>query len=284
MPFITVESSRDVKVNVYCESHGKGDPIVLIHAYSLSCISWEKQIRPLVSAGYRVILYDRRGFGKSDQPSRGYDLDTLASDLNSLFEALDLRNAVLVGHSMGGAEVIRYLSKYGTARVKKAIYIAAVNPYLKKAPDNPEGLDGRAFADFQSALLNDRPATLADNLAEFYSDGTSVSTLASKEKLAADFIVAANASPIAVHDCVDVWLTDLRKDHEAVSIPSLVIHGTADVSIPFEASGKRTALYPNTSLVVVHGAPHGVIWSHSEETNKAILEFIANSSMGFLSR
>jgi non-heme chloroperoxidase len=274
MPFVRIKSNPSQQVHLYYESHGTGDPLVLIHAYSLSCDSWEKQIRPLVAAGFRVVLYDRRGFGRSDRPTYGYDADTLASDLNSLLETLDLKNTVLIGHSMGGVEVARYLSKYGTARVRKAIYIAATNPYLKKAPDNPDGLEYGPFQDFQSALLIDRPFALAANLSEFYSSATKRQEFVSKQKLDADFIVASQASPIAIHDCVDVWLTDLRADHEAIQIPSLVIHGTADVSIPIEASGQRTALYPNHSLVAVEGAPHGVIWTHPEETNRAIIDFI----------
>jgi non-heme chloroperoxidase len=163
MPFITTESNRGGKVALYYEAYGDRDPAAFVHAYSLSGDAWEKQVRPFVAAGRRVVLYDRRGFGRSERSSSHYDLETLTSDLNALFETLDLQRAVLIGHSMGGAEVVRYLSKYGSARTRKAVYISAVNPYLAKAPDNPLGVDVSGFRKFQTALLSDRPAALAAN-------------------------------------------------------------------------------------------------------------------------
>ena len=274
MPSITVGSERLGTIELHYETYGEGDPVVMIHAYSLSGDAWEKQVRPLVAAGFRVVLYDRRGFGRSGRSPSGYDLDVLVWDLHSLIEELNLQRAALVGHSMGGAEVVRYLSSHGTARVQKAVYIAAVNPFLAKTPDNPLGLETEVFRTFQSALLSDRPAALAANLARFYNADLLLGTRLSSEKLRADFLLACQAAPTAVHDCVDVWLNDLREDHESVHISNLVIHGTADVSIPIEASGKRTALYPNSRLIPVKDAPHGLIWTHSDEVNTAILDFI----------
>jgi non-heme chloroperoxidase len=274
MPYINVESSKSSDVRLYYESHGSGRPVVLVAAWPFTGEEWEKQSHALIEAGFRVIQYDRRGFGRSDRPSSGYDLETLVSDLHHIVEELDLRDAVLIGHSMGGAEVARYLSTYRNGRVRKAIYVAAVNPYLLKTADNPEGLDGSIFKGIQAALLTDRPATIAGAISGFYNAGKLPASVISKEKLDLDFITASQASPIATHDCVPVWLTDLRRDHEAISIPTLVIHGTDDPGAPIEITGARTALYPNSILVAVQDAPHGLNWTHAEQVNRAILEFI----------
>jgi len=278
MPYITVDSHKSENIRIYYESHGGGRPVVLVAAWPLTGDEWEKQTYALVRAGCRAIHYDRRGFGRSNRPSSGYDLETLVSDLHHLFEKLDLRDAILVGHSMGGAEVARYLSTHPNGRVRQAIYVAAVNPYLLKMPDNPEGLAGSIFEGIQAALLADRPATIAGALSGFYNGGKLPSTVIGKEKLSADFIAASQASPIATHDCVPVWLTDLRQDHEAIAIPTLVIHGTDDPGAPIEITGARTALYPNSTLVAIQGAPHGLNWTHADQVNRAMIEFISKFS------
>ena len=274
MPYINVESGKDENTRLYYESHGSGRPVVLVAAWPFTGDEWEKQTHALIKAGFRVIQYDRRGFGRSDRPSSGYDIDTLVADLHHIFEALDLRDAVLVGHSMGGAEVARYLSTHPNGRVRQAIYVAAVNPYLLKTTDNPAGLDGSIFEGIKTALLTDRPATIAGAIGGFYNQGKPPVSVISKEKLNLDFIAASQASPIATHDCIAVWLTDLRRDHESISVPTLVIHGTDDPGAPIEITGARTALYPNSTLVVVQDAPHGLNWTHADQVNRAILEFI----------
>ena len=278
MPYITVDSHKSENIRIYYESHGGGRPVVLVAAWPLTGDEWEKQTYALVRAGFRAIHYDRRGFGRSNRPSSGYDLETLVSDLHHLFEKLDLRDAILVGHSMGGAEVARYLSTHPNGRVRQAIYVAAVNPYLLKTPDNPEGLAGSIFEGIQAALLADRPATIAGALNGFYNGAKMPSTVIGKDKLSADFIAASQASPIATHDCVPVWLTDLRQDHEAIAIPTLVIHGTDDPGAPIEITGARTALYPNSTLVAIQGAPHGLNWTHADQVNRAMIEFISKFS------
>jgi len=278
MPYITVDSHKSENIRIYYESHGSGRPVVLVAAWPLTGDEWEKQTYALIRAGFRAIHYDRRGFGRSDRPSSGYDIETLVSDLHHLFEKLDLRDAILVGHSMGGAEVARYLSTHPNGRVRQAIYVAAVNPYLLKTPDNPEGLAGSIFEGIQAALLADRPATIAGALNGFYNGAKMPSTVIGKDKLSADFIAASQASPIATHDCVPVWLTDLRQDHEAIAIPTLVIHGTDDPGAPIEITGARTALYPNSTLVAIQGAPHGLNWTHADQVNRAMIEFISKFS------
>lgn len=273
MPYISNQCDPEV-VSIYYESHGSGRPVVLVGPWPLNGDAWEKQVHALTRAGFRAIQYDRRGFGRSDRPSSGYGIAALVSDLHALMEKLDLRDVVLIGHSMGGAEVARYLSQHGSERVRKAIYIACINPFLLKTADNPEGIDGSIFAGFQAAILADRPATLATAVAGMYNAGMAEAKSISKEKLSADLIIAYQAGPAAVHDCIAAWLTDLRQDHETIKIPTLVIHGTADASTPIEVTGRRTALYPNTKLITIEGAPHAVIWTNAEEVNRAILEFI----------
>jgi pimeloyl-ACP methyl ester carboxylesterase len=246
----------------------------LVGPWPLNGDAWEKQVHALVEAGFRAIQYDRRGFGRSDRPASGYGLTALVSDLHALMESLDLRDSVLVGHSMGGAEVARYLSQHGSKRVRRAVYIACINPFLLKTADNPEGIDGSIFAGFQEAILADRPATLAAAVAGMYNASASEAKGISKEKISADLTIAYQAAPQAVHDCIAAWLTDLRRDHESIGIPTLVIHGTADASAPIDATGRRTGLYPNTKMIPIEGAPHAVIWTNAEEVNEAILEFI----------
>jgi non-heme chloroperoxidase len=274
MPYFATQRENNQPVNLYYELHGSGRPVLLVHTWPLNRDAWEKQTRALLQAGYRVIQYDRRGFGRSDRPSFGYDLQTLTSDLHHLIDFLDLQDAVLIGHSMGGAEVAHYLGQFGTARVRKAIYVACVNPYLCKAKENPLGIDRAIFDNIASNLLKDRPATLSAAISAMYNADTLATDRISKEKLAADVIVASQASPIAAHDCVSVFLSDLRADHETIDIPTLVIHGTADHGAPINSTGARTAQYPHSTLVAIKDAPHGLIWTHAEEVNQAILDFI----------
>jgi non-heme chloroperoxidase len=275
MSTVTVGQQNNADIEIYYEDHGAGQPVVLIHGYPLNGRSWEKQERVLLEAGYRVINYDRRGFGKSSQPTVGYDYDTFAADLNTLLEQLDLEDIVLVGFSMGTGEVTRYLGTYGSARVSKAALLGAIPPFLLKTADNPEGVDQSVFDGIKAAVLADRPAYFKDFLDNFYNvdqfGGTRISDQAWQES----FIVAVSASPYAAHACVDTWLTDFRGDLPKIDVPTLLVHGDADRILPYEATAKRLpGLIENLQFVTVEGGPHNIAWTHPEEVNKALLEFV----------
>lgn len=275
MSFITVGKENSGTTDLYYEDHGTGKPVVLIHSYLLSSTSWERQTAALLEAGYRVITYDRRGYGKSSQPATGYDYDTLAADLNTLVTTLDLRDFALVGYSMGGGEVARYLGTYGTSRVSHVAFISAVPPYLLKTDDNPEGVDGSVFAGLKQAIMADRPSFVSGILHEFYNLDVYGGTRVSDQTVQASFNVAVTASPVATLDCVDIWGTDFRADLARIDVPTLVIHGDADRIVPFPASGLRThKLMRDSRLVVVEGGPHAILWTHPEVVNPALLDFL----------
>ena len=277
MAYVQVGEENGSPVELYYEDHGSGDPVVLIHGWPLSGRSWEKQVPALVDAGYRTIAYDRRGFGKSSQPWEGYDYDTFAADLDALLTRLDLRNVTLVVFSMGGGEVVRYISRYGTDRVSKAVLAAAVPPYLYKSEDNPEGgFDDATIGQFQQAVREDRIAFLDEFVTNFFvaSDKTD---LISEPGRVYHRDIAAFASPKGTLDCITAFsYTDFRDEVANISVPTLVIHGDSDAIVPFEISGRRShELIPNSSLVVVEGAPHGFNTTHAEQFNRELLDFIA---------
>jgi non-heme chloroperoxidase len=275
MNFITVGKENSCNIDLYYEDHGTGKPVVLIHGWPLSSASWEKQVPALVRAGYRVVSYDRRGFGNSSKPYTGYDYDTLADDLNTLMNRLDLREATLVGFSMGGGEVARYLGRYGTERVKKAVFMAAITPFLLKGPDNAAGVDAAVFDSIKQGIIADRPAFLTSFLSNFYSLHSLGGKRVSEEALRLSWEVAAGASPKGTLDCVQAWLTDFRDDLIRVDLPTLVIHGDNDRILPFAATGSRThEAVKGSRMVVLAGAPHGLNWTHAEEVNHALLEFL----------
>ena len=228
MPHITVGTENDAPVEIHYEDHGSGQPIVLIHGYPLNGNSWERQERDLLAQGYRVISYDRRGFGRSSEPTVGYDYDTFAADLNALIEHLDLSNMVLVGFSMGTGEATRYLATYGSKRVRKAALLGTIPPFLLKTDDNPEGVDGKVFADIKAAVVNDRYAYFEDFLNNFYNVDVLGGTRISDRAWQASFNVAAGSSPFATYACVDTWLTDFRTDLPKIDVPVLVVHGSQD--------------------------------------------------------
>ncbi len=276
MTKLTVGNENDNPIELYYEDYGTGKPVVLIHGWPLSGRSWENQVPALVEAGYRVITYDRRGFGGSSQPWGGYDYDTFAADLNTVLEHLDLREVTLVGFSMGGGEVVRYIGTYGTARVAKAVLASAVPPYLLKSGDNPEGaLDDDAIAGFQAAVTSDRLAFLDEFSTNFFSAGDELKVSQAQREYARD--IAAFASPKGTLDCIAAFArTDFRGDLDKVTVPTLVIHGDSDAIVPFEASGKRSAqAIAGSELVVIKGGPHGVNASHAHEFNQALLGFLA---------
>ena len=281
MPHIKVGTENDTDIKIYYEDHGSGQPVVLIHGYPLNSDSWERQEPELLSAGYRVIRYDRRGFGQSSRPTTGFDYDTFAADLNALLEQLALDDVVLVGFSMCTGEVTRYLSKYGSARVRKGVLFGAIPPFLLKTDDNPEGVDGQVFKGIQAAIVKDRYAYFKDFLDNFYNVDTFAPDRISEQAWQASFNVAAAASPHASYACVATWLTDFRADLPNIDVPMLVVHGTEDRILPYESTAKRLpGLVANLKLISVEGGPHNIGWTHPEESNKALLEFLADDTGG----
>jgi non-heme chloroperoxidase len=284
MPRVKVGVENGTDIEIYYEDHGSGHPVVLIHGYPLNGRSWERQQRELLAAGYRSINYDRRGFGLSSQPTTGYDYDTFAADLNALLDHLALDEVDLVGFSMGTGEVTRYLGKYGSGRVRKAALLGAIPPFLLKTDDNPEGVDGSVFEGIKTAIVADRYAYFKDFLDNFYNVDKLGGTRISDQAWQASFNVAATASPYATYACVDTWLTDFRADLAKIDVPVLVVHGTEDRILPYESTAKRLPeLVADLKLVSVKGGPHNIGWTHPEEVNPALFEFLgdgATSSAG----
>lgn len=275
MPHINVGQENSGPIELYYEDHGAGRAVVLIHGWPLSGASWEKQTRALLDAGYRVITYDRRGFGRSSQPATGYDYDTLAADLHTLVTKLGLRAFALAGFSMGGGEVARYLGKYGSDHVSHAALLAAIPPFLLKADDNPSGVDQEVFDGIQKGLIDDRPAFLAQFLQNFYNVDVLGGKLISDDVVRLSWNIAVGASAKGTVDCVPAWLTDFRNDLARIDVPTLVIHGDADRIVPLEASGKLThAAVKGSRLVVIEGAPHGLNWTHAEQVNRELLSLL----------
>jgi pimeloyl-ACP methyl ester carboxylesterase len=276
MPKLIVSGKDTSPVELHYEDHGAGKPVVLIHGWPLSGRSWEAQVPALIEAGHRVVTYDRRGFGASSQPWSGYDYDTFAADLDALLKHLDLRNVTLVGFSMGGGEVARYVGRFGTERIAKVVFAAAVPPYLYKSADNPDGaLDDATIAGFQAGVKADRIAFLDQFTHGFFTAGDTLKVSEPQRQYARD--IAAFASPKGTLDCITAFgKTDFRDDLKKIKVPALVIHGDADAIVPFEASGKRTAAsIPGAKLVVIKGGPHGLNATHAAEFNAALLAFLA---------
>jgi non-heme chloroperoxidase len=276
MPYINVGEENTSPIDIHYDDVGVGRPIVLIHGFPLSGRSWEKQIPPLLNAGFRVITYDRRGFGNSSQPSVGYDYDTFAHDLSRLLTELDLHDIVLGGFSMGGGEVARYLGTYGSDRVRAAVLISSIPPFLLKTPETPNGLDQSVFDDIQAAIAADRFAYLTAFYNDFYNLDVLLGERISEQAVRDSWNVAAGASPIGTWACPPTWHTDFRADLRKIDVPTLVMHGTADRILPIEATGARTHEMVNDSqYVVIQGAPHGCLWTHADEVNRALLRFVA---------
>jgi len=279
MPYVDVGKENSGSISIYYEDHGSGQPVVLIHGYPLSGASWEKQIPVLLDAGYRVIAYDRRGFGKSSQPTTGYNYDTFAEDLHHVVTHLKLRNFSLVGFSMGGGEVARYIGKYGSKDVSTAVLIGGVPPYLLKTADNPEGVDSSVFEGIQKAVAADRYTFFTEFFKDFYNADVYLGKRISQQAIQASWNVAAAASATASLACVPTWHEDFRSDVAKIDVPTLVIHGEADRIVPFAAAGQRTAkLIEGAELVVIKDGPHAVGWTHADEVNSALTTFLAKSA------
>jgi len=276
MSYVDVGKENSTTIHLYYEDHGSGQPVVLIHGYPLSSASWEKQVPALLDAGYRVIAYDRRGFGKSSQPTSGYNYDTFAEDLHQLVRHLKLRDFVLVGFSMGGGEVARYIGKHGSKDVSKAVIIGGVPPFLLKTGDNPEGVDGAVFDGIKKAVAADRYAFFTEFFKNFYNTDVHLGKRVSEQAIQANWNTAAIASAYASLACVPTWHEDFRQDVAKIDVPTLVIHGDSDRIVPISAAGHRTAqLVKGAELVVIKDGPHNVAWTHAEDVNHALVQFLA---------
>ena len=277
MPFVSVGKENSGSIDLYYEDHGSGKPVVLIHGYPLSGASWEKQVPELLDAGFRVITYDRRGFGNSSKPTTGYNYDTFADDLHKLVSHLKLHDFSLVGFSMGGGEIARYFGKHGSKGIKKAVFIGAVPPFLLKTQDNPEGVGQDVFDGIQKAISTDRYAFFTEFFKNFFNMDTLMGKRISEETVQACWNLAATASAKASYDCVPTWHEDFRKDLSRIDVPTLVIHGDADRIVPLSASGEKTAkLVKGAKLVVISGGPHCITWTHADEVNSALVNFLKN--------
>ena len=275
MPFVNVGKENSAEIDLYYEDHGSGEPVVLIHGYPLSGASWEKQLPVLLAAGHRVITYDRRGFGKSSQPTDGYNYNTFAEDLHKLVTKLNLNSFSLVGFSMGGGEVARYIGKYGSKGVTSAVIIGGIPPYLLKTADNPEGVDGNVFEGIQKAVAADRYAFFTEFFKNFYNTDVLLGKRISEQAIQASWNIAAGASATASLACVSTWHEDFRNNLAVIDVPTLVIHGDADRIVPLSASGERTAkLIKGARLVPIKDGPHAVNWTHAEEVNRELVDFL----------
>jgi len=275
MPTITVGRENSSDIEIHYEDHGAGQPVVLIHGYPLSGRAWDRQVPALLAAGYRVITYDRRGFGQSSQPVTGYDYNTFAADLSMLMERLDLHDAVLVGHSMGTGEVTRYLGTRGSARVAKGVLVSPIPPFLLQTADNIEGVPQALFDGFVQAATADAPAWMKGFLDNFYNFDTLRGTLVSEQAWQASWNLAVTASATAAVACIPTWATDFRADLPEIDVPILVIQGDADQVLPLDKTGRRLpALIKDAQLTVVEGGPHAIPWTHAAQVNTALLDFI----------
>lgn len=279
MPYVNVGKENSGDIDLYYEDHGSGGPVILIHGYPLSGASWEKQVAVLLSAGHRVITYDRRGFGKSDQPTTGYNYDTFAQDLRKLVTHLNLRGFALVGFSMGGGEVARYIGRYGSQLVSKVVIIGGVPPYLLKTADNPEGVDANVFEGIEKAIAADRYAFFTEFFKNFFNTDVLLGQRISEQAIQASWNVAASASATASLACVPTWHEDFRGDVARIDVPTLVIHGEADRIVPIAAAGQRMAkLIQGSELVAIPDGPHAVTWTHADEVNRVLLSFLAKGT------
>ena len=275
MSYVTVGHENSTSIDLYYEDHGSGQPVVLIHGYPLDGHSWEMQLPALLESGHRVIAYDRRGSGQSSQPTVGYDYDTFAADLNTIMTTLDLRDAVIVGFSMGTGEVARYLGHYGSERVSKAVFLAPIPPFLLKTGDNPSGVDQTVFDGIMDAIRKDRYAYFTAFYNDFYAVDENLGSRLSDEAFRASWNVAAGSSAHGTLACVPTWLTDFRRDIPKIDVPVLIGQGTHDRILPIDSCGRQLRkLLPNADYVEFDGAPHGMLWTHAHDVTNALMRFV----------
>ncbi|MBN3929187.1 alpha/beta hydrolase [Streptomyces verrucosisporus] len=278
MGYVKVGSENTTDIELYYEDRGSGQPVVLVHGYPLDGHSWELQTRELLAAGYRVITYDRRGFGQSSKTGEGYDYDTFAADLNTLLETLDLRDVILVGFSMGTGELARYVRTYGHERIAKLAFLASLEPFLVRTDDNPGGVPRSVFEGIEEAARADRYAWYTQFFKDFYNLDENLGTRISQEVVTANWNTATSSAPVAAYAAVPTWTEDFREDVAAVRAagkPSLILHGTADNILPVDSTGRPFhKAFPEAEYVEVDGAPHGLLWTHAAEVNEALLAFV----------
>lgn len=275
MSYIAVGTENKYNLELHFTDRGAGEPVILIHGYPFNGAALERQEEALIAGGFRVITYDRRGFGESSKPSIGYDYDTFASDLHTIIETLDLKDVTLIGHSMGTGEIARYIGRYGSENVFRAVMISPIPPFLLKTTDNQGGVDAKVFDGIKEAIKKDRYAFMSEFLKNFYNSGPESKdrTLVSEDKLKADFNLGVSSGNAAFYKCVDTWLTDFRPDVAKIDIPLLVIQGDADKILPIDVTG-RVLTKTVGKLVEVKGGSHGIPWTHYEQVNAAILDFL----------
>ena len=278
MGFITVGQENSADIDLAYNDQGSGQPVVLIHGFPLNGASWEKQTHALLEAGYRVITYDRRGFGGSSQPSVGYDYDTFAADLATVLDILDLTDVVLVGFSMGTGEVARYLSRYGSDRIAKAAFLASLEPYLLITEEHPDGAGApEFFQGISDDVTKDRYAYFTGFFSDFYNLDENLGSRISEEAVRNSWNVAASSGAYAAAAAPLTWPTDFRADIDAITVPALIVHGTADNILPIDKTGRKFAeLLPDATYAEIEGAPHGLLWTHADEVNEHLLGFLAN--------
>ncbi|PPF42229.1 alpha/beta hydrolase [Pseudoclavibacter sp. AY1F1] len=278
MGYIKVGTQNSTDIELYYEDHGAGQPVVLIHGYPLNGASWERQTRELLSAGYRVITYDRRGFGQSSKVTEGYDYDTFASDLSVVLETLDLRNVILVGFSMGTGELARYVGRHGHERIAKLAFLASLEPFLVQRDDNPTGVPQEVFDGISENAQADRFAWFTNFYKDFYNLDENLGSRISREVVDANWTTATQSAPVAAYAVVPTWIEDFREDVAAVRAsgkPALILHGTSDNILPIDSTGRPFhAAFPEAEYVEVEGAPHGLLWTHADEVNEALLKFV----------
>ena len=275
MGTVTVGQENSTPIELYYEDHGSGPPVVLLAGWPLDSRSWEPQLPALLDAGHRVIAYDRRGFGRSSRPTDGYDFDTLAADLDQLLTRLDLREATLIGFSLGTGELARYIGVHGTERLRGCVFIESLAPSFARSAENPNGADQATVDSVQQAILADRFKWLTGLLGDLFNLDDYLGQRISEETVRSTWDAAADASPVATWACPPGWLADFTADIKRIDVPTLILHGTADRILPIDGQGRRLhAALPDARYVEIYGGPHVMCVTHANEVNHELLAFL----------